>query len=79
MLNTYQLKEMRIMGAMLDKVFCEKDVVMRETGEVAFTKGKTYKARFGHYIIARNNSGEEHCIATSYGRDSFFNEHFSKR
>lgn len=61
-----------------DTIVCRRDVVMDGTKEIAFTQGKTYVARIGHYINAINNFEEEHCLGTMNDKDKFFHKHFLK-
>ena len=62
---------------MKKRSLCIKDVVMDESFEVAFTKGKTYETDFdATYLDAVNNQGEEHSLGTLNDEDKWFQEHF---
>ncbi|UJF36580.1 hypothetical protein [Paenibacillus hexagrammi] len=69
------------------KLLCTKDVVMEETGQIAFFKGNYYAAVVGsvheffyepYALIARNEFGDDHIVKDLEDDrlDDFFKLHF---
>ncbi|QOV08439.1 hypothetical protein Kirov_240 [Bacillus phage Kirov] len=62
---------------MKKRILCIKDVVMDDSGEVAFTEGKSYEIDLdSSYLSAINNQEEEHCLGTMHDEDRWFQKHF---